>query len=159
MFTDYCWQVLDLMQEVAEGGSGPSSSLNCDPWTRVEGRVPLHGKGPHSAGAVRGGGDTNESGDWASSSRDATSCQDDETGDTSDSDSAVMMSGNSPYISKTARCNFLFRRSGDCPQLLFSVIIKWHFLLIFMNLMAKCRQAGKKSWTGIFLCARGFFPY
>jgi len=33
----------------------------------------------------------------------------DMSGYPSDSDSAIMMSGNSPYISKTARYNFLSR--------------------------------------------------
>ncbi|KAF0287808.1 hypothetical protein FJT64_013797 [Amphibalanus amphitrite] len=33
----------------------------------------------------------------------------------SDSDSAIMTSGNSPYVSKSARYNFLYR-SGQCAR-------------------------------------------
>ena len=47
----------------------------------------------------------------------------------SDSDSAIMTSGNSPYVSKSARYNFLYR-SGQSPAVVIVKIFLWSGLIV-----------------------------
>ena len=88
-------QVLDLMQEVSEDEEPGCGSIN----------APLaSGKAAVSSGLGSSVSSGPEGGSSSLNPEDEVSCH-------SDSDSTIMMSGNSPFISKAARYNFLSRSS------------------------------------------------
>jgi hypothetical protein len=59
----------------------------------------------------------------------------------SDSDSAIMMSGNSPYVSKRARYNFLSRSSKKINDVIYKLI----FLCALLALSGRSERIMKSN--------------